>query len=117
MSLLQKRTLGGLTFGDHLGQIGAWAVISAGGTSKLHSSFNVSSLTQNANGDHTVTYARAMNASAYAVFVTAQTAGFRQAWTDNGNLPTATSVRILTLDSGTTLTNYDPTTVVVTGEF
>ena len=118
--MLRLRTLGGVTHGESTGQIAAWAVIQAGTTAKLHSSFNVASLTDNGAGDFTMTYVRAMRASAYAVFIMAAAGGTGQVapgWTDVGNPPTATAVRVISPNNAGTNTDFDPTTVAVVGEY
>ena len=118
--MLRLRTLGGVAHGEALGQVAAWAVIQAGTTGKLHSSFNIASLTDNGAGDFTVSLQRSMNATAYAIFIMAAAGGTGQVtpgWVDVGNPPTASTVRLITTNNAGTNTDFDPTTVALVGEY
>jgi hypothetical protein len=93
-------------------------VIKANAPASLHSAFNVSSLTDNGAGDYTLSFARAFNATAYAVVM--MCTGVASQWvhqgTDDTVVPTATTCRVFTLNVGGALTYQDPTTVMVVGE-
>ena len=98
-------------------RVGMWAVIQAGTTAKLHSSYNVASLTDNGAGDFTLTMAVAFaSASHYAVLAAQANSGdFIAVWTDRNNLPTANTIRVVSPDASNTLTDYDPTLVLAVG--
>lgn len=110
------RRLGPIVTGQTPSQIGAWAVIQAGITAKLHSSDNVASLTDNGAGDFTLTYSTAFaSASDYVVLgnpTTTSTGGF---WTAEDVPPLAGSCRVLTIDAGNALVDRDPTQVICIG--
>lgn len=92
-----------------------WAVIQAGGTSKLHSSYNVGSLTDNGAGDFTLTYVIPFaSASDYAVIGSANTTVVN-AFTEASSPPAAGSVQIRTINTSNASVDSDPTTVIAVG--
>jgi len=95
--------------------VGMWAVIQAGETGKLHSSFNVASYTDNGAGDHTLTYNISFaSASDYVVVGSANT-NVTGAYTADGSPPAAGSARIVTANTSAALVDSDPTTVIAVG--
>ena len=114
------RQVGTIKPADGSGQVGAWAVVKGQATNKLHSSYNISSLTDNAAGDFTLTYVRAFAAATNYVTVGLCVGALNQAsqvYTDDANVPTATSARILTLDTAGNKTARDPTCIAMIGLF
>lgn len=97
-------------------QIGVWAVIGTQTTSKLHTSYNVASLTDNGTGDSTLTFVVPFaSASEYAVVCGTTSTSRVVTFTDQDNRPTASSVRLVTIDAANALTDVDPTTVICVG--
>lgn len=96
--------------------VGVWAVIQAGTTGKLHSSYNVASYTDNGAGDHTLTFVVPFGgANEYAcTFGTAAT-NRTVTYQDEATATAAGSLRIKTINSGNALTDIDPTTVLCVG--
>lgn len=97
--------------------VGAWAVIQAGTTGKLHSSYNVASYTDNAAGDHTLTFVVPFGgANEYAVHCGSANGTNQMGHvSDSSNPPTAASVRVLTINASNVLVDVDPTTVLCVG--
>ena len=96
-------------------RVGAWAVIQAGTTGKLHTSYNVSSYTDNGAGDHTLTWLVPFaNASSYVVLGTANSSTTNVFPLDT-ELPSAGSARVVTFSTSAVPTDTDPTTVIAVG--
>lgn len=97
--------------------VGAQAVIQAGTTGKLHSSFNIASYTDNGAGDHTLTFAVPFaTLNSYVALVEAVTStNALGSWIDESNPPAAGSVRVLTINAGNALVDVDPTLVICIG--
>jgi hypothetical protein len=102
-------------------QVGAWAVIGASPTAKLHTSYNISGLTDNGAGDFTLTFQRPFaSASHYAIFGGGGAAANRSTmYVDGsaGNLPAAGSMRILSFAFNSTGSDDDPLTAFAIGQF
>jgi len=97
-----------------------WAVIGGTPDAKLHSSYNVTSLTDNAVGDFTLTFQQAfVNASNYAVLgmfgnVTASLSR-GNIYVRQATLPTSTSCRTINIDAGGAAFDADPTMIFCVG--
>ena len=95
-----------------------WVSFNGTGTAAIRDSFNSSSLTDNATGNFTNTYANAMNNINYCIDIAASrymsvisdSAGF------GGTDPTTTTVRIGTYNSVPQYSDGDFTSVKVTGD-
>lgn len=122
MNYHARRWVGPTRVGDNTSssQVGAWAVIQASGTSKLHSSYNIASLTDNSAGNFTLTFQREFaSASDYVILgaaVHAVAGGANALYTDEATATTAASCRIVAL-FGAVATDMDPTTVCMVGRF
>lgn len=122
MNYLARRALGAIRSGDNAAssQIGAWAVIQGSGTSTLHSSYNIASLTDNGAGDFSLTFAREFaSASEYVILgapIHAAGGFVNMLYTDDATASTAASCRVLSL-LASALTDADPTTVLMIGRF
>jgi len=97
-----------------------WAVIGGTPDAKLHSSYNVTSLTDNDVGDFTLTFQQAfVNASNYAVlgmFGNVTAANSRgNIFVRLGSLPTSTSCRTLTINASAIAFDADPTMIFCVG--
>ena len=97
--------------------VGLWAVVGGGITMKIHSAFNLSSLTDNGTGDFTLTMSIPFaSASDYAVVATQGSGNFSAAHIDHSNPPTASTVRVVTFDdSVANVGDRDPVTIVAAG--
>lgn len=121
---LTHRPLGHINTGHAMPdyQVGAWAVISGTNTAKIHTSHNVSSITDNASGDFTFTLQRAFaSASAFAVFgsfwnstANARRGHYLQDW---NNRESTTTVRLVHSDVVAGAVDHDPFAMVCVGRF
>ena len=111
------RVTGSLRPARNRSVVGAWAVIQAGGTGKLHSSYNVASYTDNGDGDHSLSFVIPFaSASQYAVLCSSANINNQMFnGTDESNPPLATSLRVLTINASNVLVDVDPTMVMCVG--
>ncbi len=110
------RFLGGLWGPRTRSRVGMWAVVQAGTTAKLHSSYNVSSFTDNGAGDFSFTLVIPFaSASDYAIVCGTNATNRTVTFQDQDNRPTASSLRTVTINAANALTDIDPTTVLCVG--
>ena len=97
--------------------LGMWAVVGGGTTMKIHSSFNVSALTDNGTGDFTLAMVVPFASASEYVCLSSQACGnFAASHIDDTNPPTASTVRIVTVSDGVgAFVDRDPVTVVALG--
>ena len=88
-----------------------WVNFNGTGTIAIRNSGNVSSLTDNGTGDHTVNFTTALSASTYCVTGhcnhvtnTSNTRGFLQSKTTNR---TTSSIRVVTVGDGGTILDFE----------
>jgi hypothetical protein len=101
---------------DRSRTVSAWANIDAQASAVLAKAYNVSNLTDNGDGDFTLTFTAAFGNANYAVGVSAATGGFVQGHTNNtATAKAASAVRVSTWNASNALTNYNPTCVICVG--
>jgi len=115
MSLRALGSVSGAIY--NLSRVGVWAVIQAGVTAKLHSSYNVATFTDNGAGDFTLTFTVPFaDASSYAIICSANSGNFTAGHTADGVPPLAGSARVVTIaDALNAQADRDPTTVIGVG--
>ena len=98
--------------------IGMWAVVGGGGTMKIHSQYNLASLTDNGVGDFTLSYVIPFaSASDYAVVGGLVHTSPVSPCQGVANPPTASTVRMLSFDPANpaAAVDFDPVTVLCVG--
>ena len=97
--------------------VGAWAVIQAGGTGKLHSSYNVATYTDGGAGVHALTFTIPFaSASEYAIVGSCSpTTTNTQIYVNETTDATANSVSVVTINTSNALVDQDPTMVICVG--
>ena len=106
------------TSGTEKGQLAkAWVNFNGSGTVAIRDSFNVSSITDHATGQYTVTYSAAMSDANYAALITTQagssTYGFG---TDDNTQTTAALVNIFCIQHGGSTQDVSNVSVAIFGD-
>jgi hypothetical protein len=114
---IQNDTSSPPTFRNSTREIGtlcrAWVNFNGTGTVAIRSSFNVSSITDNALGDYTINFTNAMPDADYSIVAFAQQSGTKILISGNpdGVAPTTTAYKLVTSSGGGGTAHVDATYV------